>query len=282
MTSYSKIKSYAKINLALNVVGKNSLIHKIESIISFVNLYDEILIRIINDKNHKIKFIGKFSEGISANNTINKLLSIIEKKKILRDKKFQIIIKKNIPLEAGLGGGSMNAASILKFLIKKKIISLSKKEITNICNLIGSDVIIGMYTDNLVLKSNKRIKKFLIKKKTFALLVKPTFGCATKKIYAKIKHFRKAKFNQPSKRMFKLNFLKKMSNDLEPVVLNKFPKFNTLKTFLEKLSNVEFVRMTGSGSVIIAYFKTYKVCKEAEKKVKNYFKNYWCKIVKTI
>ena len=46
----------------------------------------------------------------------------------LKDKKFQIKIKKNIPQKAGLGGGSMNAASILKILLKKKIIKASQKK----------------------------------------------------------------------------------------------------------------------------------------------------------
>ena len=55
-----------------------------------------------------------------------------------------------------------------------------------------------------------------------------------------------------------------------------------LKNFLEKLSKVEFVRMTGSGSAIIAYFNSDKKSKEAEKKVKKQFRNYWCKTAKTI
>ncbi len=51
---------------------------------------------------------------------------------------------------------------------------------------------------------------------------------------------------------------------------------------MKKLSNNEFVRMTGSGSAIIVYFKTIKNCKDAEKKVKKQFRNYWCKTSKTI
>ena len=131
--SYSKVKSYSKINLALNITGKTTNLHKIESIITFVNLYDEISIKKIKNKNHKIKFIGKFSNNISSNNTISKLLKIIDKNKLLKDTKLEIIIKKNIPVEAGLGGGSMNAATVLKFLIKKKLIYISKKKL---CTLI--------------------------------------------------------------------------------------------------------------------------------------------------
>ncbi|MDC3257291.1 4-(cytidine 5'-diphospho)-2-C-methyl-D-erythritol kinase [Candidatus Pelagibacter sp.] len=279
---YSKVKSHAKINIALNVIGKTTSLHKIESIISFLDLHDEILIKIVKNKNHKIKFIGKFSNNISSNNTVSKLLKNIDKDRLLKATKLEIVIKKNIPLEAGLGGGSMNAATILKFLIKKKLINVSKKKLYKICSSVGSDVILGMYSNNLILKSNNTIKSFFIKKNIFILIVKPNFGCSTKKIYSRVKKFRKAKFNLATKNMFNLNFLKKMNNDLESIALNKYPKLNILKVFLEKLSNVKFVRMTGSGSAVIAYFISNKLCKEAEKKVKKQFRNYWCKTAKTI
>tara|TARA_B100001057_G_scaffold40771_1_gene36607 strand:- start:73 stop:918 length:846 start_codon:yes stop_codon:yes gene_type:complete len=279
---YLKIKSYAKINLALNVIGKTCKLHNIESIISFLNLYDEILIKRIKNRNHKIQFIGKFSNNIKPNNTISKLLKIIDKKKLLNNVKFKIIVKKNIPSKAGLGGGSMNAATILKFLIEKNFIKVSKKEINIITGLVGSDVILGMYSRNLILKSNNMIKDFFIKRDIYTLIVKPNFGCSTKNIYSNIVKYRKAKFNVPTKNMFNLDFLKKMDNDLEFIVFNKYPKLKDLKKFLEKLLKVEFVRMTGSGSAIIAYFKSDKMCKEAEKKVKKQFRNYWCKTAKTI
>ena len=279
---YTKIKSYSKINLALNIIGKNSSLHKIESIISFLDLHDEILIKDTKNKHHKIKFIGKFSNNINSNNTVSKLFDIINKKKLLKNSKFEVIIKKNIPSKAGLGGGSMNAASIFKYLINKRLIKVSKKEIYKICFLIGSDVILGMYSNNLILKSNNKIKEFLTKTEIFTLIVKPNFGCSTKKIYSKVKRFKKSMFNKPSKSMFNLSFLKKMENDLELIALDEYTKLNTLKKFLEKLYKVEFVRMTGSGSAIIAYFKSQKMCRDAEKKVKKQFRNYWCKTAKTI
>ena len=68
-----KIKSFAKINLALNVTGKDSSLHKIESIIAFVSLYDEIDIKKIKSKSHKISFTGEFAQNIRKNNTVSKL-----------------------------------------------------------------------------------------------------------------------------------------------------------------------------------------------------------------
>ncbi len=278
---YYKIRSYAKINLALNVVGKTDHLHKIESIVTFLNLHDEILIKKIKDKKHKIKFTGKFSQKIKSKNTVSKLLYILDKKGLL-DEKYQIIVKKNIPPEAGLGGGSMNAASILNFLIKRKKIRIDKKEITEIANLIGSDTLLGIYSKNLILKSNNSIKTFSIKKKFYVLIVQPDFGCSTKKIYSRVKKFSKPKFNFPKKKMFNIKFLKNMKNNLEPIAFDAYPKLKILKKFLIKIPKSDIVRMTGSGSAIIAYFNSFKKSMDAEKKVKKQFRNYWCKISKTI
>ena len=82
--------------------------------------------------------------------------------------------------------------------------------------------------------------------------------------------------------MFSIKFLKNSKNDLEKIALDKYPKLRKLKNFLVNLADTEFVRMTGSGSAIIAYFNSVKMCNEAEKKVKNQFRNYWCKTSKTI
>ena len=282
MNGYSKIKSFAKINLALNIVGKSLLIHKIESIISFLDLSDEILIKEINKKKHLIKFTGKFSKNIGNTNTVSKLLEILDKKKLLNDKKYEIKIKKNIPIQSGLGGGSMNAASVFKFLKKTQKIKISQKEILNITNFVGSDVILGMYSKNLILKSNGSIHSIPSLKSKNVLVIKPNFGCSTKKIYSKVRKFDSSKFNNPKKELFSYSKLQNMSNHLEFIAFKIYPRLKTLKIFLEKLPNIRLVRMSGSGSAMIAYFSSSKLCKQAEKKVKKYFGKYWCKRAKTI
>ena len=279
---YSKIKSYAKLNLALNIVGKANSLHRIESIVSFINLYDLIKIKQIKSKKHLIKFKGKFSKNINENNTISKLLKILEKKKILKDKKFKIEVDKYIPNKAGLGGGSMNAASILKFLIKKKIIRIKKKEMVKISNLIGSDVILGLNQKNAILNSKKKIRYFNNIKKFYPLIVKPNFGCSTKKIYSKVRKFNKVMLNRTNKKMFSFDYLKKMNNDLEYVAFLRYPKLKIIKSYLENSLDPVFVRMTGSGSALVAYFQTKKRCELAKKRFNKNYKNYWCIASKTI
>ena len=280
--SYDKIKSYAKINLALNITGKTNSLHKIESIISFVSLHDEILIKRINSNKHIISFKGKFSKRIGKNNSISKLLDLLEKKKIIKGKKFHIKINKKIPIKSGLGGGSMNAASILKYFIQKKIIKISKKEIIIIANSIGSDVILGLRFINCVLTSKNKIKYFKSYEKIYTLIVKPNFGCSTKDIYSKVRKFDRSILNRPNLRMFDLNFLSKMQNSLEPIAFSKYPKLQAIKSYLEISSKAFFVRMTGSGSALIAYFKSKEKCENAKRQFDKKYKNYWCIVSKTI
>ena len=277
-----KIKSYAKINLALNVTGKKSKLHNIESLISFIDLHDSITLRESNTKQHKINFFGKFSKNISKINTISKLLKILDNKKLLNNKKFEIKVIKNIPQKAGMGGGSMNAASLLNFFIEKKIIKLKKSELRKISNEIGSDVILGIKPSSAILLSNGDIKKYKNKIKFHILVTKPNFGCSTKYIYSKVNSFSKPQFNPPKQKLFEAKYLKNLDNDLEKVALNKYPELKIIKSYLSGLPNALFARMSGSGSSIVAYFHSKKACKKAYSQYKRKFTRHWCIESKTI
>ena len=277
-----KIKSHAKINLALNITGKSKKLHKIESIISFINLYDLIFIKKIKSSQHRISFYGKFSKNISKINTVSKLLDVLDNNKLLNDNKFFIKIKKNIPQKAGLGGGSMNSANILNFLEKKKFININHKQKIKILNLVGSDVVLGIESKSSVIDSKGNIKRFSNCPKFYTLLAKPEFGCSTKTIYSKVKKFNKLKYNKPKKFMFSKNYLSNQENDLEKIVFSNYPKLKNLKNFLLENDDLSFVRMTGSGSVIIAYFQSKQACEKAKVKFRRKYKNYWCNTAKTI
>ena len=280
--SFIEVKSFAKINLALNVTGKSRLLHKIESIVSFISLCDLILIKKIKGPDHQISFYGNFSKNIDTNNTVVKLFKILDEKKLLKDEKFQIRIKKNIPQKAGLGGGSMNASSVLNFLIKKKIIKIGQKQILNISSLIGSDVILGVNQSSAILKSNNIVKKFSKCPIFHTLLVKPNFGCSTKEIYSKVKKITNSKFNNPKKLMFSPEYLARQENALEVAAFSRYPRLKKIKSFLENLQNPLFVRMTGSGSILVAYYQSKKDCELAKVQFKRKFEKYWCNVSKTL
>ncbi len=277
---YYKIKSYAKINISLGILDKlKTKLHKIESLISFINLHDEIFIKKINDKNHKIIFYGKFSKGIFKNNTISNLLKLLEKK--LSGQKFLIKINKKIPSKSGMGGGSMNASSLLNFLIKNQKLNLSTKEIYKISSKIGSDVIIGLQNKTSILYGNGQIKYLNNKLNLYTLLIRPSFGCSTRTIYNNVKFFSKPVFKN-KRTVIDYNFLSNLRNDLEEPAFRKYPKLKKIKVFTEKLDKILFANMTGSGSTIVGYFMTKKTALNAIKILKKKYKNYWCILSKTI
>ena len=276
------IKSYAKINLALNVIGKKIKLHKIESIISFIDLHDLITLKQIKKKNHKVIFKGEFSKNISKINTVTSLLKLLDKKNLINYKKFEIKIVKNIPQEAGMGGGSMNAASLINFFISKKMLKIKKNELIRLAKQIGSDVIIGIKPGNIILSHSGKIKRYKKNIKFHTLVVKPSFGCSTKYIYSKVKIFSKPQFNFPKLKMFEVKYLKTLNNDLENIAFKKYPKLKKIKLFLSNTPNNVFTRMSGSGSTIVAYFDSKAACVKAYSQFKRKFSSHWCIISKTI
>ena len=278
-----KFKSYAKVNLSLNVLGKfKSKKHKIESIVSFLDFYDLIYLKPTSSNKHKVYFTGKFARGISRKNTISKLLHILDQKKLLNNQKFEIKINKNIPQKSGMGGGSMNAGSLINYFYNNKIIKLNKKRLINLANSIGSDVILGINPKNTILSSSGKLTKFKKKLGLHVLIAKPNFGCSTKFIYSKVRCYSKAKYNNPKQLLLSKKNIVNSSNALEKIAFREYPKLMRIKLFLLKLSKVKFVRMSGSGSSILAYFYSKKATENARKKFKKEFNNYWCITSKTI
>ena len=250
--------------------------------LTFIQLSDEIKIRKINKPKNKVSFSGKFSKGINKNNTIIRLLNLLEKKKLIKKKKFEIKVKKNIPQKSGMGGGSMNAASLLKYFIKRKILKVSNKKAYELAFKIGSDVPLGLEKKNSILFKNNIIKRLNNKTNLHVLIVKPNINCSTRKIYNSVNKYSKSLYKKKNKFYFNKMYLSKSGNDLEIVVLKKYPKIKNLKEFLLTLPQVNFVRMTGSGSAIVAYFNSKKAVYAAARIFRRKYKNYWYIVSKTI
>ena len=103
----------------------------------------------------------------------------------------------------------------------------------------------------------------------------------TKKIYQEVKSFTKKRINL-SKNLFSIESLKNEQNDLEKPAFKIYPSLIKIKTYLSNIDQVKFVRMTGSGSTIVAYFTNKKAALNALKLTKKNFKNYWSILSKTI
>ena len=178
------LKSFAKINLSLTVNKKlDTGLHDIQSIYCLINLSDSITVKKIKGKRKDIVSIkGNGSMSINQkNNSITKTLSIMRKYNLIHDY-YSVKILKKIPVFAGLGGGSSNAATLLKYFKKK----IPKKIFEKIIDSVGSDLRL-FYKNQGYQQSIKKIVEIKKKYKLIFLLVYPGIKCSTKKVYSKVK-----------------------------------------------------------------------------------------------
>ena len=132
-----------------------------------------------------------------------------------------------------------------------------------------------------ILKNGKTVR-LTNKLNFYVLIAMPKIGCSTKDIFSKVRKFSKPLYLNRNKSFFGTNNLVHSNNDLENIVFNKYSKIKNLKHFLSSLPGVVFVRMTGAGSAVVAYFKSKETAKNAAIIFKNKYKSYWYIVSKTI
>ena len=276
------IKSYSKINFSLNINSKlKNGLHEIQSYYCLINLSDTIKISKIRKKKDKIVFKGTFAKHIKkSNNSIKNLLGLLRDLKLISNY-YSVTIVKNIPVFSGLGGGTSNAAFVLKFLLKRKI---TKNILDKFEKLIGSDLRLFFYKQGF-LENLKTIKILKKKQKLIFLLIRPNINCSTREIYSKVKRYSKKTKYSFHKINTKKNFISYIStkkNELQSIVEKKYPKIKTLLTDISIEKGCYFSRMSGSGSVCYGLFNSESNAKKAFTKIKTKYPKFWLSIAKTV
>ena len=269
MMDKTNILAPAKINIFLKVLGKREDgFHDIRSGVTFINLYDEIQIK--KSKRLNIKYMGLFkpSTGNYQDCIILKTLKFLNlESKINLD----ITIKKNIPVQGGLGSASTNAASLIKGLSNMKIIEIG--EIDKYVNL-GSDVPSFLYEKNCLVLGKGEKLFFQNIPKYFFLLIKPQFSNSTKYMYHQV-DFSRNNLNQNILIDDKIFNEEDAGNDFEKIIYSNNKQFKQIYNFLNSIENVIFTRMTGSGSCCYSVFEKKEYAIKAREIFKSQYKNLW-------
>ena len=263
------INTPAKINFGLNVISKRSDgYHDIETIFYPVDIYDTITF------SESDKFIFE-----TDNETLNseKDNLIIKAKSALEDltkKKLNVKIhlSKNIPIGAGLGGGSSDAAAVLRTLNQLFKLNIDSLTLNKIAAKIGSDVAFFLNPYPSFASSKGEVLEQIDFKIGFTIfLINPGIFVSTKWAYEKIKPAKPDLSLIEMYRRGKLkteNFRELIINDFEKPVMEEFQAIKTLKEELYEMG-AEFVLMSGSGSSLFAIYKNPVIAKEA----KEYYEN---------
>jgi len=274
-----QLQSYAKINWFLKIISKRADgYHNIYSLMQKISLCDII---IFERKNKEIKIDCNIE---IKDNLVFKVINLLRKYKSC-NKGAYIKIIKNIPLKAGLGGGSSNAATVLIGLNRLWRLNLNEKELFILATKIGSDVPFFLSSPLSLVEGKGEVITPIYEdfKSFYLLIVKPYFGVSTSEAYAKVKSFSKKDFFSVYKiiKALKSGFLeeinKLMQNDLEKPVFSLYPKLIKIKERLIDYGAYSAL-LAGSGSSIFGVFKTFQDTEKAFYELK---KHYQCFIAST-
>jgi 4-diphosphocytidyl-2-C-methyl-D-erythritol kinase len=247
-------KSPAKINLGLYVLDKRiDEFHNIKTIFYPLLLSDELTFQ----KSHKVE-ISSNSDQVNKleSNIIQKAIKLV-KERIGKNIALKIFIDKKIPLGAGLGGGSSNAATTLKALNELYHLKLNYETLADIALNIGSDVPYFLNPTPAIGESRgEKVKPISLEINYPILIVNPGIVIPTKWAFDNIiiQKSSKSRLAQLAKGNLEFDKMKRnVKNDFESLVFSKYPIVSEIKKELYNLG-AEFALMTGTGSTVFGIF----------------------------
>ena len=278
------LESPAKINLYLDVLGKlQSGYHEIVTLFSEINLCDILKFSLTNY--HDIKLLSTNDSLVNSQNLIYQTAIYIQAKYSVRYGA-KITLEKNIPIAAGLGGGSSNAATTIRALDVLWDLNMSEKEKNDIAARFGSDINFFI-NGGQAIGTGRGEKIETIPEKNFAdieniLLVNPNFHISSNEAYkivtpkvTPISEQKSNTTNHPDKNLKMLlekKNIKLCFNRLEKGIEKKYP---IIAETLEKLKNcgAKNAILSGSGPTMIGFFSDTETLEDAQKLMKE--KGFW-------
>lgn len=260
----------AKINLFLSVEGKHrSGYHKLCTVMCAVSMYDSLFFNF--NKQKKTVTVTCNNKEISRDKTniVYKSVYLFFKELksigITSDLGIKIHIYKRIPVGAGFGGGSSDAASTLLLLNSKFGHPFSNKSMINIGKKIGADVPFFIISKPVIATGiGDKLKKFTQVLPKFALLVHTGLSLNTSWVYKNLnlnQNLRLTKYKKTLSKFYlnvgRFNFRQHLFNDLESVSEVKFPIISDVKDLLLRSGAVS-VLMSGSGSGVFGLFDSFR------------------------
>lgn len=268
-------KSYAKINLTLDVLGKmENGYHEVKMVMQTISLFDLIIV----DKTDKHIYVSTNLRYLPANNKniAYKAAELFFKRSKIRGGA-KIMIHKNIPVSAGLAGGSGNGGAVLCALNRLYNMPFSDKELLKMGKELGADVPYCMVGGTQLCEGiGERLTPIAPMPKSAILLVKPPVNVSTALIYEAIdSHEIKQKPDTDKlERALKEQDIKgvahSLCNVMEPVTCKMHPMIGGIKEKMIRNGAMGAV-MSGSGPTVFGIFDDYK---KAKKSADSFYKQY--------
>ena len=268
------VRSYAKINICLNVnERRGDGFHNLDMVMVPVELHDSLLISELKNADNNFVTIDDFSNGNVHYNLASSALTLIEQKYHLQNR-FRVSIHKSIPMQAGLGGGSSNAAFVLKGINRVLKLNIKENELIEIARQLGSDVPFFIPCKPARCHGTGDDFEYIsIKNNYFVLIVKPDKGCSTKDVFdlSDTMTLSTGNVDDVVKGLTEGDdqlLSRSIVNSLEEPAIKLVPEIKIIK---ERLINAGFsiVSMTGSGSAVFALSTNLALIKSVARKLED-------------
>ncbi len=248
------VKAPAKINLSLDVLHKRpDGYHEVEMIMTTIDLADRIELTLLNEDKINILTHNRFVPDDQRNLAFQaaKLL----KERFAIKKGVTIAIEKNIPVAAGLAGGSSDAAATLRGLNKLWNLGLSLDQLAELGAEIGSDVSFCVYGGTALAKGRgELITEIPAPPTCWVILAKPFIGVSTAEVYRRLdlKNVNHPNIGKMIEALQTKDYEKvcgQVGNVLEEVTLNLYPEVAQIKEQMKRFG-ADAVLMSGSGPTV--------------------------------
>ena len=247
----------AKINLGLNIVEKRpDGYHNLETVFYPINLQDALEVtKLEGEGEYNLKVSGVPIEGDPDSNLVVKAYRLL-KKDFPDMAPINIHMYKHLPTGAGLGGGSADAAFMLKLLEKKFKLNLSTEKLEEYAAILGADCAFFIQNKPVFATGIGNIFEeiSLTLKGYYIVLVKPDIFVSTKDAFANIHPKQPTHSLKEIVRMPVETWRATMKNDFEESVFQKFPEIAAIKDKLYDLGAI-YASMSGSGSSVFGIFR---------------------------
>lgn len=278
------IRSFAKINISLNITKKREDgFHELDSVMLPISLHDSLVISKLNGPDNFVTVddfsIRTFSYNL-ATLSIDKLQSAYH-----FNDKFRVLIHKVIPIQAGLGGGSSNAAFTMKAVNSMLKLGATDEELINLGKTLGCDIPFFIKCKPARVQGiGEILTPITIKNNYYVLLVKPELGCSTREVYA-LSDTMDLKVGNIENVIKALEegdddlLAKNISNALQEPAIELVPVIQSIIDELRE-NGLKMVQVTGSGSAVFALSTNKKQLKEVFKKLDDRYEVELAKVIK--
>lgn len=277
--NHKKMKTRAKINLTLDVLGKRKdNYHEVEMIMQSIDLFDEM--EFISKKKGITIYCQHCEVPIDESNIVYRAAKLLKDEYNI-DKGIDIFIHKNIPVAAGLAGGSSNGAGTLQALNELWQLDLPLTKLMELGKRVGADIPFCLLGGTALAQGiGEKLQSLPPLPSNWLVLVKPPISISTAWVYKNLKinrhtqHPDTARAIQGIKEQNIDKAIPYFYNILEDVTIPAYPEIKAIKKRLEELG-AKGVLMSGSGPTVFGFCRDEKeaqsICRTLKKEYNEVF-----------